>query len=100
MSKRPPLPGFFRWVGLGFVAPVVMGVVSLAFGRSTPAIGATPWPAHAVAALLWIQLVHALAGVVIFRDKRWVIFWLGFVSVLATAALALDCFMNVTGIWL
>lgn len=91
---------FIIWVGLGFISPVSMMALGILFERKTPYSGPLPWPASVIEGLLWIQLVHALLGVIVLRGRRWAALGCGTLSVLVTGWVALHCSMSVTGVWL
>jgi len=106
LTSRPDLwarstwPSFFVWLRLGLISPITIMALGVFFERQRPSNGARPWPAPVIEALLWVQLIHALLGVVIFVGRRWVAFGIGILSILMIGWIALWCLMAVTGVWL
>jgi hypothetical protein len=90
---------FLTWIGLGFVAPVTIMVLGTVFEAESD-LAVNPWAERAVEILLWVQLIHALAGVVVLRGRRWPALGLGIFSVLTTGWISFHAMMAITATWL
>jgi hypothetical protein len=94
------LRSFPVWVALALISPIVVMALGVTFERRTPDRGTRPWPASTIEALFWLQVMHALLGIIYLRGRRWAALGVGVFSVLATGWIAFHCLMAVTGVWL
>jgi|SRR5579864_755008 len=88
---------FLNWLGLGLISPIAMMAFGIMFWRRTGYHGPGPWPANVIEGMFWLQVIHALLGVLVLRGSRGGALVLGIVSVLTTGWVALFCTMSVTG---
>lgn len=98
-ARAQPSSWFRAWIGLGFVAPVTILFLGTVFEAESDLT--VNWSAaRAVEVFLWVQLIHALAGVVILCGRRWSALGLGIFSILATGWISFHAMMAITANWL
>ena len=96
---------FLFWLACGLVVPTVMIALGVHFERRTPYThdgpsAVRPWPANLIEPLCWVQIVHAVFGIVLLRGRRWLALGAGLSLVIAAFYFGLYAIMKITGIWL
>ncbi len=93
-------PRFFRaWLQTAFVAPTGIVIVAIYFMYLKLVADLGTWSTDSIAPLLWLQLIHAVAGIVLLKGRRWTAFGIAFPSIIITYFIAAGCTRFVTGIW-
>jgi hypothetical protein len=91
---------FVRWLLAGFIGPALIVALAILFERDRPPPSGKPWASYAIGILALFQLLHAMAGVLLLRGRRWQALAIGVASVIGTGVLSAFASMAVTGIWL